>query len=324
MSRLRRMALALACAGYVVPAFAQGTAGAFPQRTMRIIVGFPPGSSNDTLARFIASRLNERLGQSVVVDNRPGASGVIGNELAARANPDGHTLLLMTTTYTMTPAVRKVPYDSLRAFAPVALLGVGPLVLVASPSQPFDSVKALIEVARARPGKLTYASAGSGGVNHFAAESFARIAGIQMSHVPYKGGAPALVDVMTGQVNVMFGTLPLTLPQLRGGKLKALGVSSPARSRHLPQAPTIAEAGVPGYYLENWWGLAAPGGVPAGIVERLNAEVASILAEPDASRRLEDAGAEPKPVSSAEFTRLVHTELARWAKVAREANITLD
>jgi tripartite-type tricarboxylate transporter receptor subunit TctC len=304
------------------PAQAQGGTPAYPARTMRIIVGFPPGSSNDILARFIATRLNERLGQPIVVDNRPGASGAIGAELAAKSSPDGHTLLLMTISNTMTPALRTLPFDPIRSFTPVALLGTGPLVLVAGPAFPANSVKELIDLAKAKPGVLSYATAGTGGVNHFSSELFARIAGISLVHVPYKGGAPALVDVMSGQVQFMFGTLPLTLPHARAGRIKALGVSSLTRSPHLPQVPTVAEAGAPGYELETWWGLAVAAGVPHAIVQRLNAEIATILGQPEAAQRLDAAGAAPKVISSAEFARLVVSEIERWGRVARETNIT--
>jgi tripartite-type tricarboxylate transporter receptor subunit TctC len=317
MTVTRWCALALAALA-AAPVCAQKD---FPTRSMRIVVGFLPGSSNDILARFIGQKLGERYGQQVIVDNRPGASGIIGNDIAARSSPDGHTLLLMTTSYTMSPPLYTLPYDPHRAFIPVTMLGNGPLALVANPAFPPKTAKELVEFAKARPGAVSYASAGSGGVNHFGAELFARIAGIQMLHVPYKGGAPALTDVIAGQVNIMFATLPLSARQIQAGKVRAFGVSSLKRSPLLPDVPPLAEAGAPGYELNNWWGLAVPGGTPEAIVAKLNADVVAILAQPEAAQRLESEGAEPRPMTSAAFTRLVNDEIAKWTRVAREAGI---
>ncbi len=296
----------------------------YPARAIRIIVGFAPASSNDILSRFVGVRLSERLGQQVVVDNRPGANGIIGAQLAANANPDAHTLLLVTTSYTMNPAVHKLPFDPVKAFAPVTLLGSGPLALVASPSFAPNNVKDLIAFAKARPGTVTYATAGVGGINHFGSELFARVAGIRLLHVPYKGGAPGLTDVMGGQVNIMFGSLPLTLPHIRSGKVKALGVSSAQRNAQLPDVPTVEEAGAPGYEISIWWGLSATAGSPGAAVNRLNREIASILAEPEAARRMSDLGAAPRSMPVAEFSKFVSAEIEKWIRVAREANIKAD
>jgi len=263
----------------------------------------------------------ERLGQQVVVDNRAGANGIIGSELASKANPDGHTLLLMTTSNTMTPAIYKLPYDPIRSFAPVAMLGTSPLALVVNVAIPAGSVKELVELARTKPGGFSYATAGAGGVNHFAAELFSRSTNIRMLHVPYKGGAPALTDVIAGQVNLMFGTLPLTLRHIQGGKVRGLGVTGSTRSPMMPELPTIAEAGVPGFELHIWWGLAAPAGTPEPIVARLNAEVGSILGQAEAAKRLENEGAEARPMSAAAFSKLIHIEIEKWGRVAREAGI---
>ena len=297
---------------------------AFPSRPLRIIVGFLPGSSNDLLARLIGQKLGEQYGQQVVVDNRAGANGIIGTELAARASPDGHTLLLMTTSSTMNPAIYKLNYDPVKSFTPVALLGKGPLALVSNLSFPPRNAHELIALAKSKPGIVSYASAGAGGVNHFGAELFSRIAGIQMTHVPYKGGAPALTDVIAGQVNVLFGTLPLTARQILSGKIKAFGVSSLKRSPLLPDVPPLAEEGVPGYELTNWWGLAVPSGTPPAIVAKLNADVAAIMAAPEFAKRLESEGAELQPMSSATFAKFVSSELDKWQRVAREANIKVQ
>lgn len=306
----------------VAPTLAQQN---YPSRPIRIIVGFLPGSSNDTLARFVGGKLNERLGQQTVVDNRPGANGIIGSDLTAKANPDGHTLLLMSVSHTMSAAVyNKLPYDPVKSFTPIAMLGAGPLVLVTHPSFAANNVKELIELAKAKPNTLAYSSAGTGGINHFGGALFARTTGVQMIHVPYKGGAPALTDVMGGQISMMWGTMPLSLTQIRAGKVKALGVSSNKRSPLLPNVPTIAEAGASGYEVITWWGMLAPAGVPAAIATRLNKEIGSILAQPESAQRLGAEGAEPWPLSGAEFALVINTEIDKWTRVAREANIKAE
>jgi tripartite-type tricarboxylate transporter receptor subunit TctC len=311
--------IALVCP---IESFAQQS---YPTRPIRVIVGFTPASSNDILARFVAGRLAERLGQQVVVDNRPGANGIIGSELAAKATPDGHTLLLMSTSHTMNAAVNnKLPFDPLKSFAPIAMLGAGPLVLVTHPSFPAGSVRALIELAKAKPGSITYASAGTGGINHFGGALFARTAGIELTHVPYKGGAPALTDVIGGQVQLMFGSMPLTLRQIRAGKVKALGVTGVKRSAQLPEAPTIAESGLPGYEISTWWGILAPAGAPGAIVKKLNSEISGIVSQPDSVQRLEAEGAAPWPLSSADFGRVIASELVKWQRVARESGIRAE
>ena len=297
----------------------------FASRPVRIIVGFTPASSNDILARFVGGRLSERLGQQVIIENRPGANGQIGTELAAKATPDGHTLLLMSTSHTMNAAVQaKLPFDPSRSFVPIAMIGAGPLVLVTSPSFAPASVKALVDFAKSKPGVVTYASAGIGGINHFAGALFSRTAGIELTHVPYKGGAPALTDVIAGQVQIMFGSMPLTLRQVRAGKVKALGVTSVKRSPQLPEMPTIAEAGVPGYEISTWWGILAPAGVPTAVVSKLNTEISDIVAEPASVQRLEAEGAAPWRLTSAGFAKVIESELARWRRVAREANIRAE
>ena len=309
---------ALIIFGAVLPAQAQP----YPSRPVRIIIGFLPASSNDLLARFMAARLTERFGQQVIVENRPGANGIIATEQTARATPDGHTLLLVSVSHTMNAAVQpKLAYDSVKSFAAVAMLGAGPLVVAASPTLPATSVKSLIELARAKPNSVNYASAGSGGINHFGGALFAKVAGVQMTHVPYKGGAPALADVMGGQVQLMWGSMPLTLPQVRAGRIKALAVTSTKRSQLLPDVPTIGEAGAPGADISAWWGMLAPAGISAALLTRLNGEIAGILREPDTAKRLAAEGAEPWSLSSAEFARHLASEVEKWTRVAREAGI---
>ncbi len=297
----------------------------YPLKPIRMIVGFLPGSSNDTLARFVGGRLHERVGQQVVIDNRPGANGNIGAELTARSTPDGHTLLLMSVSHTMSAAVYdKLPFDPVKSFTPVAMLGAGPLVLVTQPAFPASSVKTLIELAQAKPNTLTFSSAGTGGINHFGGALFSRVTGVQMIHVPYKGGAPALADVMGGQVQLIWGTMPLTLTQVRAGKVKALAVTSNKRSPLLPETPTIGEAGASGAEISTWWGILAPAAVPGPIITRLNNEIAAILVTPESAQRLAAEGAEPWPMTSAAFSKVMTGEIDKWTRVAREAKIRAE
>jgi tripartite-type tricarboxylate transporter receptor subunit TctC len=320
----RRAAL-LACAA-LAGAAAGGAHGAeaaarFPTKPVRIIVPFPPGGSNDILGRFIGLKLSERLGQQTVIDNRAGADGIIGTDIAARATPDGYTLLIVSTSYTMNPAIHKLPYDPERSLAPVATIGTGPNVLATHPGLPAATLKEFIALAKAKPGHLRYASSGIGGFNHFGGELFKAMAGIDLVHVPYKGGGPAMVDVMAGQVELLVGTLIQGLPHIRAGRLRPLGVGGARRSPSLPEVPTIAEAGVPGYDGSIWWGLLAPAGVPPAIVARLNAEIAAILRDPDTAKRLTAEAAEPLISSPQEFRRLIADDLAKWKKVALGAGI---
>ncbi len=317
-----------AAALIALAAFSAGLAqaqGNYPTRPIRIIVGFLPGSSNDLLARFVGSKLTERFGQQTVVDNRPGANAIIANEIAARATPDGHTLMLTSVSHTMSAAVySKLPYDPVKSFTPVAMLGSGPLVVATHPSFPASSVKGLIDIARAKPGSLTYASAGIGGINHFGGALFSRIAGVQMTHVPYKGGAPALADVIGGQVQLMWGTMPLSLTQIRAGKVRPLAVTSAKRSPLLPDVPAIGEAGAPGAEISTWWGLLAPAGVPPPLLAKINAEIAGILRQPESAQRLSAEGAEPWILTSAQFAGVISKEIEKWARVAREAGIRAE
>lgn len=305
------------------PAFA-ATAQDYPLKPVRIVVGFPAGSGTDMLARFIGGKFTDRIGQQVVVDNRPGANGIIAAELVTKAPPDGYTLQFMSTSHTMNAAVYKLPFDPVKSFTPVMQLGAGPLVLVANPAFPAGNAKTLIELASAKPNTITYAVSGTGGVNHFAGALFSRITGTQLINVPYKGGPQALTDLIGGQVQVMFGTAAITLVQVRAGRLKALGVSTAKRSPLLPDVPTIAESGAPGYEMSIWWGVLAPAGTPAAIVDRLYAEIAGILKQPESAQRLAAEGAEPSPLPSAAFTRLLTAEIDKWKRVARDANIKAD
>lgn len=312
-------ALPCACPASVALAQTQDTSR-FPAKALRLIVPFPPGGSNDILARFLARKLGERLPQQTIVDNRPGADGIIGTELASRAPADGHTLLIVSTSFTMNPAVHKVSYDVEKSFAPIAQLASGPNVICAHPNFVAHSVKELIALARSRPGELRYASTGIGGFNHFAGELFNQLANVKLSHIPYKGGTPAMLDVMTGQVEVVFGTLIQALPHIRSGKLKPLGVGSAQPTPLLPKVPTIA-ASVPGYDGSIWWGLLAPAGVPAPIVNRLNNEINAILGEPDMAKRLSAEAADPVIATPETFGKRIAGDHAKWSRIAKQAGI---
>ena len=320
-ARYLRAALALlpCCAAHAQDPAAEAAKN-YPARPIRIVVPFPPGGTNDILGRFIAAKLTERLGRQVVVENRPGADGIIGSEVVAKAPADGYSLLIISVSYTMNAALHKLPYDPVASFTPIAQIGSGPSVLAITPSLPVNSVRQLIALARARPGQLNYASSGTGGANHFGGELFKLATGTNMVHVPYKGGIPAMTDVMAGQVEVLFNALPSALPFIRSGRLKPLGVGSLQRSPALPETPPIAET-VPGYESVIWWGVQGPAGVPPAIVARLNSEVGTILRDPDTARRLTADAAEPVIVTPEVFGRLVADDVARWTKVAKAAGI---
>jgi tripartite-type tricarboxylate transporter receptor subunit TctC len=321
MRMLLRTSLVLLLALLASAAAAQG----YPARPVRLIIPFPPGGSNDIVGRMIAAQLGDRLGQQVVADNRGGAGGTIGTELAARAPADGYTLLLVSTAYAFNTSIyRKLPYDPVKSFTPVALLGSGPGVLVVNPSLPVNSVTELLALAKERPGKLNNASAGIGSFQHLASELFRLQAGIQWLHVPYKGGGPAMMDLMAGQADVSVGSLIQMLPHIRSGKLKALGTTGAKRTSVLPDVPTVAEAGVPGYEATNWWGFLAPAGTSSAIVERLNQEVAAVLASAETKRRFETEGAEALAMSPADLGAFIAAETAKWARVVKEAGITAE
>ena len=317
-------ALVLLCACAAGSAAQAQDASRFPVKPIRLIVPFPPGGSNDILGRFIAQKMTERLGQQTIVDNRAGADGMIGTELASRAPADGHTLLMISISYTMNPAIHKVPYDPIKSFAPVVQIASGPNVISSHPNFPAQNVKELIALARkSKPGELRYATSGIGGVNHFHGELFNQMAKVRLTHIPYKGGGPSMLDVMTGQVEVVFGTLIQALPHLRSGKLKPLGVGSAKRSPLLPQVQSIAET-LPGYDGTIWWGLLAPAGVPAPILSRLNGEINAILREPEMAKRLTAEAAEPVNTTPEAFGKLIVENIAKWSRIAKEAGIRAE
>src|SRR5712692_11572161 len=248
----------------------------YPSRPVRLIIPFPPGGSNDVVGRVFATRLSERLGRQVVVDNRSGAGGVVGTEAAANAPADGYTLLVISLAHAVNPWLYKLAYDPIKAFTPIGIMASGTNVLAVHPDLPVHSVKELVALAKAKPGDLQYASAGIGSFQHLGGELFKLTAGVDMLHVPFKGGGPAMVDIVGGHTKVMFSSLIQTTPHIRSGKLRALGTGGVARSPILPEVPTIAEAGVPGYQAVNWWGVVAPAGTPAAIVEKLHRDIAAV------------------------------------------------
>jgi tripartite-type tricarboxylate transporter receptor subunit TctC len=294
----------------------------FPVRPNRLIVPQAPGGSNDIMARYIGGQLAERFGQQVVIDNRPGAEGMIGTEMVARANPDGYTLLMASAAFTMNPAVRKLPYDPIKDFDWVAMLGNGAVAVVVGPSMPVNSLQELVTLGKSRPGYLTAGAAG--GFNHFVAALFKSLAGIDMVIALYRGGAPALIDVMGGQIHVGVPTLVTAFPLIRSGKLKVLAAGGLKRTAVMPETPSISEAGVAGYDAAIWWAFATTAGVPAAVINRMNAEVAAILNRPETVKRFAAEGGEIDVRTPAEIRKMIPHDLAKWAKVARDAGMEMQ
>ncbi|MDM0040983.1 tripartite tricarboxylate transporter substrate binding protein [Variovorax sp. J22G21] len=300
-------------------------AQAWPAKPIRWVVTYPPGGTVDAVARVIAPKLSLRLGQPVVIDNRAGAGGAIGGDLVAKSAPDGYTVMLDASNHAQNPALRtKMPFDTMRDLAPVSLLVKVPNVLVVNPGAPIAGVKELVALAKAKPGEVNYASSGNGSAQHLAAELFSSMAGVRMTHVAYKGGGPALTDVMAGQVPVFFASVASGLPYIQSGKLRALAVTGKSRTPVLPQLPTVAESGLPGYEVYEWNGVFVPSGTPAPIVDRLSRELAAVLKDPDVHARLEAIGAEVIGSTPAELDAFRKAEMAKWSKVAKENRIQLD
>ena len=297
-------------------------AQAYPAKAIRVIVPSSPGGGTDILARVIAARLTEAWGQQVVVENRAGAGQMIGIELAAKAAPDGYSLLMAASTLAINPVMyKKVPYDALRDFAPITQAAALPNILVAHPSLPVKNVKELVALAKARPGQLVYASAGHGTSPHLSFELFLYMTGTKMIHVPYKGTGPGAVDTVAGQVQLMMPNLLTALPHVKSGRLRALGVTSAKRSAGVPDVPTIAQAGVPGYEAIQWYGLLAPAGTPREIVMKLHGEIVKILAAPDTREKLSSDGAEPVGSTPEQFAAFIRAETEKWGKVVKAAGI---
>ena len=299
---------------------------AYPAKAIRMVVPFPAGGTTDILARVVGQKITEATSQQVIIDNRPGAGGNIGTEIAAKALPDGYTLLTDPgSTLTINPSLfAKLPFDPLRDFAPVTIIAAVPNLLVVHPSLPVKSVKELISLARSRPGKLNYASTGAGQSTHLSMELFKLMAAVDVTHIPYKGSSPALTDLLAGQVTLMFDNMPSCLPHVKAGKLRALAVSTLKRSPALPQLPTVAESGLPGFEVSVWFGVLAPAGTSRDIVSRLNAIIVNALTSADVRERLAGQGAEPIGNTPEQFTAQMERDLVKWAKVVKDANIKLD
>jgi tripartite-type tricarboxylate transporter receptor subunit TctC len=298
---------------------------AFPTHPIRLIVPYAPGGGADTLARGIAQKLSERLGYSIVIDNRGGGGTILGSDLAAKSAPDGYTIILVASTHAVMSSLhKKLPYDPIKDFAPIVRVASAPNILVLHPSIAAGSVKELVELARSRPGQLVYASSGNGGGSHLAMELLRSMAHIELVHVPYKGTGPAMIDLLSGQAKLMFGGMIGTLTHVRSGRLKALAVSSSKRSPVVPELPTIAEAAFPGYEAATWYGVLAPAGTPVPIVRKLNAEIAATLNHPDLKQRMSSQGADPAPTSPEEFAAYIKSEVAKWAKVVKESGAHVD
>jgi len=295
----------------------------YPARPIRMIVAYPPGGGTDIVGRMIAQKLGETLGQSVIVENRGGASGNIGTELTARAAPDGYTVLVgnVAPNAINVSLFKNLPFDPVADFAPVSLVASTPNVLVVNPSTPARTVKEVVALAKARPGTLNFASAGVGSSSHLAGELFRILAGADIVHVPYKGAGPAMIDVLSGRIQLYFATMPAAMPHVKSGKLAPIAVTSAKRSQALPELPTVAESGVPGYEASTWYGVLAPAHTPSAVIARLHAEIVRILAEPELRARLADQGFEPVGNSPEEFGAYIKSEIAKWGKVIRDAGI---
>ena len=290
----------------------------YPSKPIRVVVPFPAGGGTDIVTRMVAQKLGESLRASFVIDNRSGAGGTIGTEIAAKSPADGYTLVAVSGSHAINPSLyKKLAYDSVRDFAPVTMLVSGPGLLVVHPSVPAKTVKELIALAKSKPGQLNYASAGSGTPPHLAAELFKTMAGVDIVHVPYKGNTPAFLDLVSGQVSLSFPTIPSAIPHVRAGKLRALAVTSRERSRVAPEIPTVAESGLPGYNTSSWFGMLAPAGTPASVILKLHQEIAKVLQLPDIREKLLNQGLEPVGSTPEEFAAAIRVEIDKWAKVVK-------
>lgn len=317
---------AVAAALLMVPAMIPvADAQDWPARTVRIIAPSSPGSGVDIVSRLVAQKLSANLGQQVVVDNRAGAGGNLGAEIAAKAAADGYTLFMATPSFAINPALYgKLNYDAVRDFAPISLVMTGQYILIAHPSLPVKNVKEMVALAKARPGELNYASAGNGNATHLAGELLKSMMKINIVHIPYKGSGPALTDVLSGQMQIMFGNLVNTLPHVNSGKLRALAVTGARRAGSAPAIPTMSESGVTGYSVASWYGLLAPAGTPSPALSRINSELAKAVTAPDVAGKLTAQGADPAAGTAEQFRVFLGDEIAKWGKVIRAAGITAN
>ena len=298
----------------------------YPAKPLRMIVGFAPGGGTDLVARIIGQKMSENWGQTVVVENRAGATGTIGADVVSKSAPDGYTLLMgHVNSHGIAPSIfKKLPYDAERDFSMVAYVGYVPNVFVIHPSIPARNVKELIAIAKAQPGSLNYASSGVGSTQHLAGELLTLLAGVKITHVPYKGSGPAVVDLLAGHVSMNFDTMPPVLPHIRSGRMRALALTTPKRSPQLPDVPTMIEVGLKGFDMTNWYGVMAPAKTPRDIIVKLNGEINRVVALPDAKGKLEEAGTQLNPQSPEQFASFLKSEIAKYAKLVKAANVSLD
>ena len=316
-----RVLLAAAAVATALPAIAQS----FPSRPVRMVVPYPPGGANDIVARLLSPSMSQQLGQNVIVDNRGGGNTLIGSEIVAKSAPNGYTLLVVAAGHAINPALyAKLPYDTARDFVPVALFGDGAYVFVAHPGAGVSSSAELIALAKAKPGQIAYASSSTGNLTHLAAELFNSLSGIKMLHVPYKGGNPAMADLLGGRVSVFFSTVAVARPHLQSGKIKGLGVTTAKRTPALPNVPPIAESGLPGYEVSGWYGLVAPAKTPPAAIAKLYDAVQGALRQPDIREKLLGVGVEVVPSTTAEFGKRIDTDIAKWIRVARPLGISME
>ena len=296
----------------------------YPSRSIRLIIPFPPGGSNDVVGRIVANQLGKRLGQQVFVDNRAGAGGVVGSDLAAKATPDGYTLLIISIAHAVDPWLYKESFDPVKDFAPVSIFATGTNVLTVNPKLPVNSVAELLAYAKAKPGVLNYASAGIGSFQHLSGELFKLMSGADIQHVPYKGGGPAMLAVIAGEDQVMFSSIVQTVPSIQSGSLRALATGGEKKSPILPDLPTIGEFGVPGYVATNWWGVVAPKGTPQPIIDKLHDAIAVVLKSADTEKYLANEGAAPVEMSAAQFGKFIKSEIAKWGPVVQKAGMKAE
>jgi tripartite-type tricarboxylate transporter receptor subunit TctC len=300
-------------------------AATYPEKPVRMVVPFPPGGGTDVVARAIALKLTEQWGQSVVVDNRPGAASMVGTEMLARAVPDGYTLGFVSMSHTINPSIyKKLPFDPIADFSPVVLAATAPNVLVVNPGVGAKSVAELVQVAKGRPGKLNFPSSGNGGVSHLSMEMFRYAAGIDIVHVPYRGAGPALTALLANETQLMMATTPVALPQMKAGRLIALATTGLKRSSLAPEIPTVAEAGYPGFEADTWYGMLAPAKVPPVLVNQANAAVTKMLTQADFKERLAHEGAQPAGGTPAQFAAHIKSEIEKWAKIVRMARVKIE
>ncbi|WPB85327.1 Bug family tripartite tricarboxylate transporter substrate binding protein [Sediminicoccus rosea] len=326
MIRRRHLALAAAALPLTAPSLsARAQVADWPNRPIRLVSPFPPGGAADLTARIMAEELTGVLRQSVVVENRTGVGGAVGSEFVARATPDGYTWLLASTgPFAITPELVRLNFDPARDLAPVAMVSIVPSIFVVNPAVPANNMAELIALARARPGQLSYASGGNGTAQHLFGEMLKQMAGLDIQHVPYRGGGPALTDTIAGRVQILCDTLPLALPHIREGRVRAVGVTTAQRHPALPDVPTVAESGVPGYEAVGWYGMAAPAGTPEALVTRMNREVNALLEKPSLKERMSAQGSDPLAMTPAAFQARIAEDRARWARVIRDGNIRPD